>query len=182
MNLFHLMLDLERQTELHEARILILLNAFAGENGTETIDGLTKLAKLDFLLRYPVYLERALESKQRSLRGLNIQDHERASIESKMVRFRYGPWDHRYNTFLNNLSARGLAHVLVEGRSVVIGVTPIGRDLAQELKQQELFSDTENRAQILHRHFNLRGTNLKNFIYGEFPEIVNLKLGEEITR
>ena len=46
---------------LHLARILLLLNAFSKEDDEGSIEGLTKLAKLDFLLRYPVMLDRARE-------------------------------------------------------------------------------------------------------------------------
>ena len=38
----------------HEARVLLLVTAVAAEHGhASKLDGLTKLAKLDFLLRYP---------------------------------------------------------------------------------------------------------------------------------
>lgn len=60
MNLFLILADLEENDNLHLARLLVLLKAFSGRDGTKTIDGLTKLAKLDFFLRYPTYLERAL--------------------------------------------------------------------------------------------------------------------------
>jgi hypothetical protein len=50
---------LEGDDSLHLGRLLVLLEAFGGRRGDQPIEGLTKLAKLDFLLRYPVYLERA---------------------------------------------------------------------------------------------------------------------------
>ncbi len=53
--------DLDATPELHTARLLVLLSTFAGDDGSDTMEGLTKLAKLDFLLRYPVMLERALD-------------------------------------------------------------------------------------------------------------------------
>jgi hypothetical protein len=51
----------ERDDNLHTARLLLLMAAHASDKG-RSIEGLTKLAKLDFLLRYPNCLERALTS------------------------------------------------------------------------------------------------------------------------
>ena len=96
MDLLEAISALESSNSLHEARILLLINAFAGENGDGQIEGLTKLAKLDFLLRYPTYLERALVKKGRSTKAVDLKPHEELSVESKMVRYRFGPWDHRY--------------------------------------------------------------------------------------
>jgi hypothetical protein len=76
---------------LHLARILLLLNAFSKEDDEGSIEGLTKLAKLDFLLRYPVMLDRALQAKGKSTREVQLEDHERQSVESEMVRYRFGP-------------------------------------------------------------------------------------------
>ncbi len=96
MDLVEAITALETNRELHEARLLLLLAAFAGVDGTGSVDGLTKLAKLDFLLRYPTLLERALLARGKSVRHVRVQAHERDSIESRMVRYRFGPWDHRY--------------------------------------------------------------------------------------
>jgi hypothetical protein len=52
-------------------------------------------------------LERALKAKGRSTREVQVEDHERQSVESEMVRYRFGPWDHRYRLFLNILIAEG---------------------------------------------------------------------------
>ncbi len=170
---------LERAPDLHVARLLILLEAFAGEEN-EAVEGLTKLAKLDFLLRYPVMLERALEAKGRSTSGVDLDDHERESVESAMVRYRFGPWDHRYRQFLNSLVARGLAIVSVEGRTVVVTLTERGRLTARRLSDDEAFSAYVERATILKRHFDNTATHLMKFIYSTFPEIVSLRSGASI--
>ena len=54
------LLILEDKIELNLTRILILLNIFSESESNESFRGLTKLVKLDFLLRYPLHLERAL--------------------------------------------------------------------------------------------------------------------------
>jgi hypothetical protein len=122
MNLFYILADLENNDDLHEGRLLVLLSIFVGRKGKNTINGLTKLAKLDFLLRYPVFLERALRKLNHSV-AVDIAEHERISVESTMVRYRYGPWDFRYRRFINLLVAKGLVTVYVQGRTIHIGLT-----------------------------------------------------------
>src|SRR5687768_4099600 len=80
--------DLDNSPDLHVARLLLLLDAFAENSTSGSIEGLTKLAKLDFLLRYPIMLERALDAKRRSTKQVQLEDHERQSVESEMVRYR----------------------------------------------------------------------------------------------
>jgi hypothetical protein len=182
MDLFSMLAELEGNDHFHEARLLVLLNAFSGADGAGTVEGLTKLAKLDFLLRYPVFLERALLAKNLSIKNTPIATYERTSIESKMVRFKYGPWDHRYRRFLNLLVARKLIKVTMSGRTVMIGLTDTGREVASRLANDDAYSDTVARAATIHRHFNLRGTTLMKFIYDTFPEIVDLRMNEDIDQ
>lgn len=173
--------NLDQSPELHAARLLLLLDAFSEDEQSEAIEGLTKLAKLDFLLRYPVMLERALKAKGRFTREVQLEDHERHSVESEMVRYRFGPWDHRYREFLNILVAKGLASVTIEGRKVVIAATESGRDHARQLAKDELFAPYVRRAKLLKRHFDLTATNLMRFIYDTFPEIVSLRSNAPIS-
>lgn len=172
--------DLDQSPELHAARLLLLLNAFAEDDQGGAIEGLTKLAKLDFLLRYPVMLERALEARGRSIREVQLEDHERHSVESEMVRYRFGPWDHRYREYLNILVAKGLTSISIEGRKVVIAATELGRDRARELADDELFNLYARRAKLLRRHFDLTATTLMRFIYDTFPEIISLRSNSPI--
>jgi hypothetical protein len=183
MNLFFILSDLENNDELHEARLLVLLGAFVGKKGVRRLNGLTKLAKLDFLLRYPVFLERAL----RTISGANsedvdVLDYERQSVESSMVRYRYGPWDFRYRRFINILIAKGLVVVEVQGRTIHIGLTDAGLAVAQQLVKDEAHNDIANRSRLLKKHFDWAPTRLMKFIYATFPEIGTLRLGEEIEQ
>lgn len=175
MDIVEAVANLDSAPELHTARLLVLMNAFSGEDGTAAIEGLTKLAKLDFLLRYPVMLDRALKAKGRATRDVQLEDHERQSVESEMVRYRFGPWDHRYREFLNILIAKGLAAVSVEGRTVVITLTPEGRRVAGQLASDAVFEPYVRRSALLRRHFDMTATNLMRFIYDTFPEVVTLR-------
>lgn len=162
------------------ARLLILLKAFGGPEGTSPFNGLTKLAKLDFLLRYPVYLAYALDVRKKDSRKAKVREYERSSVESSMIRFHYGPWDPKHRHLINILVALGFA-TASEGSTTDIQLTTKGVKFAEELGSRSEFSDIQERAILLEKHFNLTGNNLKNFIYETFPGIVSLRLGEEIT-
>lgn len=180
MDLVRAVADLDQSPGLHAARLLILLSVFKEGKQDGAIEGLTKLAKLDFLLRYPVMLERALEAKGCSIREVQLEDYERHSVESEMVRYRFGPWDHRYREFLNILVAKNLASISIEGRKVVIVATDLGQDRAGQLAEDDLFKPYQWRAKLLKRHFDLTATNLMRFIYDTFPEIVSLRSNSPI--
>jgi hypothetical protein len=173
--------ELELANPLHEARLLLLLHAFSGSDGKGSIDGLTKLAKLDFLLRYPTYLQRALENKGKSSKPLDIQPYEQKSVESKMVRYRFGPWDHRYRKLLNLLAAKGLIHLEVDGRTIKIAITEAGQKCAQALAEMEDNKDIVRRASSLKTHFDMTATGLMKFIYDTFPEILSLRSDQSIN-
>ena len=180
MDLVETIAELDAAPELHTARLLVLISAFSGDDHTGSVEGLTKLAKLDFLLRYPVMLERALEAKGRSTREVQLEEHERLSVESEMVRYRFGPWDHRYREFLNILVGKGLVGVRLEGRKVVITPTERGQVIATELASNPLFEDYSRRSTLLKRHFDLQATHLMRFIYETFPELLSLRSNEGI--
>jgi hypothetical protein len=179
MDLVEAIAELDAEPDLHAARLLILISAFSSSD-QGTVEGLTKLAKLDFLLRYPVMLERALVAKNRSTREVRLEDYERLSVESQMVRYRFGPWDHRYREFLNILIGKGLVTVRVEGRRIVISLTDQGTNLAATLRESEVFQDYGRRSALLKRHFDIMGTSLMKFIYDTFPEVISLRSNEKI--
>ena len=171
----------ERDDNLHVARLLLLMSAHAGDKG-RPVEGLTKLAKLDFLLRYPNCLERALTADGKDPSKAEVAEFERTTIESKMVRFRYGPWDHRYRRWVALMVARGLVVVGVKGNTVQLWPTLEGQAMAVAFADQEPLEDLANRARLVAKSFgNRSGTNLKNFVYATFPELTDMKWGEEIS-
>ncbi|MHB8389916.1 MAG: hypothetical protein ACYDBH_10090 [Acidobacteriaceae bacterium] len=180
IDIVEMIAELDDQPDLHAARLLVLISAFSEGGQGGAVEGLTKLAKLDFLLRYPVMLERALSAKGRSTREVELKDHERLSVESEMVRYRFGPWDHRYREFLNILVGKGLVTAGVEGRKVLIGLTERGLTLAAELRASAEFQDYARRSALLKRNFDVQATTLMRFIYETFPEVVSLRTNERI--
>jgi len=179
-NVVHRLAALEEAGIAHEGRLLILIAAFSDPEERDGIRGLTKLAKLDFLLRYPTYLERALKARKRSTQAVNLKDFEMRSVESRMVRYRFGPWDHRYPEMLRRLGARGLISVAKDGRTVVMRATAAGSALVAQLRETKQFEDLSVRAHALRTHLDLTATNLMKFIYETFPEVVSLRSNEEI--
>ena len=172
---------LEGNDSLHLGRLLILIDVFAGRRGDQTIDGITKLAKLDFLLRYPSYLERALVARKVADAAAQVQEFERNSVEARMVRYKFGPWDHRYRRFLNILVGKGFVEVK-DGRPVIIRLTPKGREAASSLLAQSEYSSIKRRANLLKQHLNIGAKALMEFIYSVFPEVTSLRLGETIDQ
>ncbi|WP_052730167.1 hypothetical protein [Sphingomonas sp. SRS2] len=91
LNVLRAAADAENADGLHLARLLGLLrNADSvGRSKPKPVEGITKLAKLDFLLRYPIYLERALIQLGKSPDAAAVLPRERTTVETKMIRFRY---------------------------------------------------------------------------------------------
>lgn len=178
MNIIEL-LDKSESLEYHLARLLILLGVFGGRNQS-AVNGITKLVKLDFLLRYPTYLERALRTTENEPSDIQIKSYERDSVESKMIRYKYGPWDPKFRLYLSILLSKNLINVELRKNTIYIGINEDGHAIYKQLIDIKEFSDFNNRSIILKNNFNIGGTKLKDFIYETFPEIKNLKLGDEI--
>lgn len=175
--------DAENADNLHLARLLVLLRAAdqRGKGGAKPVEGITKLAKLDFLLRYPVYLERALIALDKSPAAAAVRPRERTTVETKMIRFRYGPWDGRYRRWLSLLSSRGLITLSLSGRKIEIGLTDHGRNLADELALRPTFQDFSKRGAVVMKAVGtMSATKLKDFVYEIVPEITSMKWGAEI--
>jgi hypothetical protein len=185
-------MNLEQKGEnlaYHAARILILI-AYCGKPRRATsavlpaIEGRTLLAKLDFFLRYPAYLKKAAEirtAKSADFRLLDGSANEATSVESRMVRYLYGPWDHLYYPVLAYLIGKQLISVEKGRASDVFRLTAQGREVATRLAQDPAYKDQVQRAELVYRLFNAySGNRLKEFIYEHFPEVVNRGVGSTI--
>ncbi len=159
--------------ELHAARMLLLVHHCGSNN---RIDGLTKLAKIDFFVRYPGFLCRVAKTLGKDVPLLGEQ------VESNMVRYHYGPWDKRYYQVLAFLESRMLISVEKEGRTYSFMLTSLGQDKARVLSKQEPFellvSHMKAAKKVLGRK---SGPQLKNLVYEGFDsEVKQRKLGEII--
>jgi hypothetical protein len=162
----------ERTLDYHLARVLILLLHFAPTT-RGPLHGLTKLAKVDFLLRYPSFLERLLRARHLQWpEGAEVTPEEMIAVESRMTRYKYGPWDDRYYPILGSLIGLGLVQVGSPGKTLQVQLTQDGERLARELSETPEWRTVDERAWLLAEHFDLTGNRLKNLIYDELPEAV----------
>lgn len=163
-----------READYHQARILLLVDALTGHTGS--MDGLTKLAKLDFLLRYPAFLERLADSVE----GLELDAEtrptiqEREAVESRMLRYKYGPWDDRYYGTVGALVGRGLLEYVPARGRVALKPTEGGRALARTLATDPAWRRTAARCVVLNRAFaRLSGNRIKDLIYTHLPDVID---------
>ena len=168
--------------EFHAARLLLLLS-ICGVSGR--IDGLTKMAKLDFFARYPDFFEvaRAAPMSAGTADTTDRLESDEA-VESAMVRHHYGPWDKRYYHVLAYLEARQLITVTKEGNSYRIALAELGRDRAKTLAAQPSFAPLVERMREVKKSFGAKsGAFLKNLIYRIFnAEVSQRPMGKEIRR
>ncbi|MGE0121090.1 MAG: hypothetical protein AB7S71_22690 [Dongiaceae bacterium] len=167
--------------EFHAARLMLLMH-ICGVKGR--IDGLTKMAKLDFFARYPDFFEAARSVTSREDGGASDEVKADERVESAMVRHRYGPWDKRYYHVLAHLEAKRLITVTKEGRSYRIALTPLGNERATALAARPSFAPLVKRMRDVKKTFGSKtGTFLKDLIYRLFDkEVGERPMGERITR
>lgn len=160
--------------EFHAARLLLLLYYSRGK--TKKIEGRTKLAKMDFLVRYPTYLAEAARIKKVQT---NIKTTARP--ESRMIRYKYGPWDTRYYDIFAYIVAKEFIEIEPsKSKGDVFRLTEKGEFAAKELEGAE-FEEIKERCVLAHKLFGeLSGSTIKDFIYRYFTDVVDRPIGAEI--
>lgn len=162
-----------------QARLLLLIDVFSSTKTGKGIEGRMKLAKLDFLLRYPDRFNRLM-----AVRRPDVEAGENpwltGTIEQSMIRYRYGPWDPAYYALLGALTGKGLIEPKHEDAIATYRTTPTGHHVAQALAESESWRPVRDRAVLLRRHFNLSGITLKHLIYETFPDIVEADWGTHL--
>ncbi len=166
--------------ELHAARLLLLVSICGTKvrkTGDMRLDGLTKMAKLDFLVRYPEFFEKLARHLGESV-SANMRD-----VESSMVRFHYGPWDDRYYHILAYVESRGLLNICKVGSTFQFALTSLGSQIAEQLGEATAFADLKTHImQVNSLVGKMPGTKLKVLIYEVFgKEVAERKLGESIS-
>lgn len=154
--------------EFHAARILMLIKV-CGTQGR--IDGLTKMAKLDFFVRYPKFFGRLVG---------NTPDISN-SVESNMIRYYYGPWDKRYYQVLAYLEARQLLQVSRKGKTVQLILTPLGGEIARQIESKQAFELMKaHMTRVKNAFGDKKGNQLKDLIYKTFGEEITQKALSEV--
>ena len=155
--------------EFHAARVLLLL-AICGTN--DAISGLTKMAKLDFFVRYPDFFLAAVAGDK----GVKAPHLHKASVEAAMVRHHYGPWDKRYYHILAFLEACGLITIRKSGRLVRLALTKLGKNHVERLRGMSAFVKLRSHMEEVGRAFSAKtGNELKTLIYQTFDEEIRRK-------
>lgn len=171
----------------HQTRVLLLVNAVAAEPGhSRKLDGLTKLAKLDFLVRYPAFASHVLDTLSEGEPRMHIGSEDRSAptvVGDPMIRYKYGPWDDRYYPVIGALVSRSLVRY-VKGRrgSVALTVTPAGKEFAESLAADPLWRELAERCEaIAQASAGLTGNAIKELIYARLPELMDRPHREVIS-
>lgn len=159
--------------EFHAARLLLLFKV-CGVKGR--IDGLTKMAKLDFFVRYPQFYNEAVRAL-----GLEAQAAD-TTVESSMIRFHYGPWDDRYYHVLAFLESTGLLEVAKFKNAFTLTLTEQGQAAAKQLADDPAYESlVEQMKRVKKTLGGKAGSSLKKLIYTVFEKEVGQRtLGETI--
>jgi hypothetical protein len=153
--------------EFHAGRLALLLKTCGGTAGA--INGLTKMAKLDFFVRYPDFFDE-LTAQNRSPSAVS------KPVETAMVRHHYGPWDKRYYHVLAYLESRDLISIKRSGKSFRIALTKHGKAAATTLANAPQFrSLREQMERVASALGSKSGNELKKMIYARFTEEVGEK-------
>lgn len=167
--------------EFHAARLLLLMQ-YCGTAGR--IDGLTKMAKLDFFIRYPDFFEVARVAITKNPSDAAPSANAQQAVEASMVRHHYGPWDKRYYHVLAHLEAKQLINVAKEKKSYQISLTALGKDRAKLLAERSSFAPLVARLNQVKKVFGAKsGTYLKDLIYRLFDtEVGRREMGHVIRK
>jgi hypothetical protein len=159
--------------EFHAARLILLFRLCGTAN---RMVGLTKMAKLDFFVRYPKFFDEVAANLQSATRSVLH------SAESSMVRFHYGPWDHRYYHVLAYLEAKNLITVEKEGTAFVFLLTALGEDIAKQLSRRQEYESLCIQMQLVKKVLGrFSGSGLKKLVYDTFDkEIASKSIGQVI--
>jgi hypothetical protein len=163
----------------HQARVLLLVTAVASTPGHQSkLDGLTKLAKLDFLVRYPALAPQVLEELQPADPRLHLtpaDDAHPTDVEAPMTRYKYGPWDDRYYSVIGALVGRGLV-IYKRGRqgSVALAPTAAGKRLSRDMSATNQWAPISDRCHaVAEATTGLTGNALKDRIYQRLAPLMN---------
>ncbi len=174
-------MKLDNVYNLHLVRLMVLLYVMSGPKNQTIVSGITKLVKLDFLLRYPIALERALRSVGITGDDLDEITYSPKTVESRMIRYKYGPWDRWYREYLAILESKGFLLVLQDVETIKIEITKEGVEFTEKLKTYKEFDDYFSRSTIIKKHFGtMAAMKLKNMMYEIIPELQQMKLGQVI--
>ncbi|MCO5293475.1 MAG: hypothetical protein M9882_01020 [Homoserinimonas sp.] len=129
--------------DAHLARVLILLAALERSNQSTTV---AKVLYLDFLLRYPVLLEKIARAiGLATLEAISISAGETEAISSHTMRYKFNPDQRRYTVLLGALVGMRLVVATDDG----FHVTETGDTTLHILTSDASWASVPNRAEVV---------------------------------
>jgi hypothetical protein len=168
----------------HVARLVLLLRLAGRPQGEPRIDGRTKLAKLDFFVRYPQFLQKAIDilGVEETYDSVTLADEIGVTVESHMIRYRYGPWDRRYYVLLAYMNGKNLMAISSRDNVDQYTLSSAGHRLASSLLELPEYKPIVARCKAVGELFGAKsGTWLKDFVYRHYPEVVRTPMTWLIT-
>ena len=162
-----------RDLAIQQLRVLALIYLVAAEPGNANkLDSLTKLAKLDFLVRY----SDARAAVRASLSGDKAFNEPSMRSNHPMIRHKFGPWDDIYYPVIGALVGRGLArYVKSRNRGVGLSLTKEGSELFMKLSESEEWQSTIGEIREVAIEFGtFSGNRLKEAIYSSVPNALDV--------
>lgn len=186
-NLIETIINIDSDDTNNIVRMLILLDTFAGRGKNGKVQGITKLAILDFLLKYPAALDKVLEKQERegnkaiNKKRVILQSYEINSIDARMMKFNFAPWDLKYRRIVSILKAKDLIQIDIEGKKVVLGISNKGIDISRKLSDFNNYEYMAVRSKIIKTVFgNWSQRKLIDMMYLTFPEILRVKVEMDV--
>lgn len=175
---------LDNSIPYHACRIALLIRIAGRPREVPVIDGRTKLAKLDFFVRYPVFLARAINIAGSQVLKEQAGDslQTRTTPESHMVRYRYGPWDQKYYSVFAFLLGKRLITIDIVNGIDHYASTAQGYRLTDELQHFSEWQEIAVRCELVGQLFEGKsGSFVKDFIYRHYPEVVHTPFTDMIS-
>ncbi|SCY54481.1 hypothetical protein SAMN05720606_10621 [Paenibacillus polysaccharolyticus] len=172
MSLIEKVISLENHDELHTVRLLVLISTIVGKKRETTIQ-ITKLAKLDFILRYPAALYKALDFVN-GLKDALITESEKNNIESEMLAFNYSPWSSDFRRLLVLLTSRSLISWSSKGNSIELSLTKQGEDFYNKIIRYQEFSEIIQQSKSIKTNFSKLSMLKLDSVLSEILNPINL--------
>ncbi|PFO95835.1 hypothetical protein COJ91_31465 [Bacillus thuringiensis] len=170
--------------DFHTYRILLLISVCGNEktiaSNYPVLYGRRKFAFYDFLIRYPFYLEKVLDKKNKNdlIESLELKEYEKYEAFSPMIHYLRGPWDNRYDEIFNYMISKKLIELELSKvtnsgkKQFCISLTNLGLEIADKIQQNEPL--WANRMKVINNVFPKNTTNeaIDKFIFSNFPELI----------
>ncbi|MDQ0090114.1 putative type IV restriction endonuclease [Paenibacillus anaericanus] len=171
ISLIEQVIILDERDELHIIRILVLIYTLIGAKKDKVTIELTKLAKMDFLLRYPSALDSALLNLYKQ-KDVSITEAEKNNIETNILSFRFSPWSSDFRRLMVLLNAKSLIKWEQRGKYLDIYHTPKGIELFKEVLKFKEFESMIKQSQAIKTNIsNLSGLKLDSLLSKVLTEL-----------